>query len=110
MVLENLNLNLGEANLLTMENMRLKKENQKLIQENMELAEDLEDMKNVYLNYLGELNMLYQSLEEELDERAKEISQLKSTIRDREEYNDFKKPSNEMYEEMLKAFVSSGII
>lgn len=100
-----------EERVLREENINLRRENQRLFQDNKDLKHDLEDMKNAYLNDLAELNMVYQSLEEEvLDEKAARILQLESTLRDRNEYDDDKMPNDIICEGMLKAFASLGII
>lgn len=99
-----------EERVLREENINLRRENQRLFQDNKDLKHNLEDMRNAYLNDLAELNMVYQSLEEVIDERAAKISQLESTLRDRNEYDDDKMPNDIICEGMLKAFASLGII
>lgn len=95
---------------LSKENNRLKIENTELKRELLDTEEDLEDMKNCYIRNIQELKSMYESLEEEYDERAKEISKLRSQLREQDKYNDFEKPNESTYELMLKAYSEIGLM
>lgn len=91
-----LHYNVGEiVNTLINENNKLKLENNELKKDNIDLSEDLEDMKNCYIRNIQELKATYKSLEEEYNEQAREISQLKSQLRSRktiaDELDDYEK-------------------